>query len=182
VTAAWNVTGVKEVYYQDQGVAGADTRTECPSQTTTYTLRVVKQDNTEQIERITVTVSQPIASSGSTNIDPDQTIDFDRGVIPGDDFVWRQNGADRYFETLAGVDLSPQSITGSLDSLSLNDCQNASYGNFTYLDGSDVILDPANELTDGRSACYITNEGRYGKLRFPKFSPDTITVEWLTWK
>jgi uncharacterized protein YraI len=35
----WKVTGVKAVYYQDQGVAGEDRRKECPPETTTYRLR-----------------------------------------------------------------------------------------------------------------------------------------------
>lgn len=187
VELAWNVTGVREVYYQvqglqEQGVAGADKRPECPAQTTTYTLRVVKQDNTEQIERITVEVIQPVASAGKRDIALGQSIDFDRGDVPGDDFIWREDGDNRYFEVQAGVALSPQSIMNSLDNLSLADCKKADYSRFTNLDGSDVILDPANELTDGRTACFITNEGRFGKMRFPKYSTGTINVEWLTWK
>ncbi len=182
VEVSWNVVGVKEVYYQEQGVAGTDKRTECPAQTTTFTLRVVKQDNTEQIERVTVEVIQPVASAGKRDLNLGDTIDFDRGNVPGDDFTWRKDGDNRFFEALSGVALSPQSIMNSLDGLSLADCKKADYSRFINLDGSDVILDPANELTDGRTACYITTEGRFGKMRFPKYSTGTITVEWLTWK
>jgi len=182
VQVAWNVTGVKEVYYQDQGVAGADKRTECPASTTTYVLRVVKQDNTEQTEKITVEVSQPVISSGKKKLSLGETIDLDQGAIPGDDFTWRRDDDKRYFEVLNDVKIAPKGVANSLEGLSLDTCKNANYGKFTYLDGSDVILDPDNELTDGRVACYVTTQGHFGKLRFPKFSTGDITVEWLTWQ
>ena len=182
VLVTWRVTGVKEVYYQDQGVAGQGQRTECPVQTTTYTLRVVKQDNSEEKKEITVEVTDPIVSSGSVNLDLGSSIDFDAGTIPGNDFVWREDGKFRWFEALPGAAVAPQGIFSSLDGVSLNTCKSADYGQFTYLDGSDVILNPANELTDGRTACYKTTEGRFGKMRFPKFSTGAINVEWQTWK
>ncbi len=182
VQVAWNVTGVKEVYYQDQGVSGTDKRTECPASTTTYVLRVVKQDNTEQTEKITVEVSQPVISSGKKKLSLGETIDLDQGAIPGDDFTWRHDDDKRYFEVLNDVKIAPKGVANSLEGLSLDTCKNANYGKFTYLDGSDVILDPDNELTDGRVACYVTTQGHFGKLRFPKFSTGDITVEWLTWR
>ncbi len=68
-TFSWLVTNVKAVYFQGEGVAGdADglpvERQECPTQTTTYGLRVVKLDDTEETREITITVaSKPDAPS-----------------------------------------------------------------------------------------------------------------------
>jgi len=60
-TVSWLATNVKEVYYQDEGVAGDDNgqavqREECPTETTTFTLRVVKPDDSEETKEVTVTV------------------------------------------------------------------------------------------------------------------------------
>lgn len=182
VQVGWNVTGVKEVYYQGQGVAGQDRRTECPTQTTTFTLRVVKQDNSEEQKQITVEVTNPLASSGSVSLNLGGSIDFDNGAVPGNDFIWQENGEFRWFEALSGAALAPQGIRSSLDGLSLDTCKAADYNDFTYLDGSDVIINPANELTDGRTACYKTTDGRFGKMRFPQYSTGAIIVEWQTWQ
>ncbi|RME46642.1 MAG: fibronectin type III domain-containing protein, partial [Caldilineae bacterium] len=61
-TFSWLVTGVKAVYFNDEGVAGDDngqpvTREECPTQTTTYTLRVVQQNDEEIVKKITIKVN-----------------------------------------------------------------------------------------------------------------------------
>jgi hypothetical protein len=178
----WNITGVKEIYYQGAGVAGTGKVTECPPQTTTYRIRVVKQDNREEVKDITVTVSNPTASAGTRKLKPGDTIDFDTGQSSGDDFMWLVDADRRAFTALEGAKLAPMALDNSLDGLTLDACLGAKYDEFTYLDGSDVILNPANELTDGRTACYITNQGRVGKLRFPKYSTGDIEVEWVTWE
>jgi hypothetical protein len=182
VNVTWSVIEVREVYYQGQGVPGVGGRQECPTETTTYRLRIVRQDGTEQVEDRTVEVVNPVTSAGATNINPGQTIDFDDGVIPGDDFRWNVSGGTRRFEVLDGVSLSPQGQLISLADLTLQDCTGATFGVYTAIDGSDVIVDPANALTAGRAACYRTNQGRLGKLRFPEYSTQSLTVEWLTWK
>jgi hypothetical protein len=63
VTFRWRVSEVKAVYFhaegerwQDHGVVGEGQQQVCLSQTTTYCLRVVKQDNTTEIHYITVQV------------------------------------------------------------------------------------------------------------------------------
>ncbi len=182
VQVGWNVTGVKEVYYQGQGVAGQELRTECPVQTTTYTLRVVKLDNSDEQKQITVEVTNPLKSSGSVSLNLGGSIDFDNGSVPGNDFTWREDGEFRWFEALSGASVAPQGIHNSLDALSLDTCKAANYGQFTYLDGSDVIINPANELTDGRTACFKTTEGSFGKMRFPQYNTGAILVEWQTWR
>jgi hypothetical protein len=63
VTFRWHVEGVKAVYFhaegqrwQDHGVAGVGEQQVCPSQTTTYSLRVIKRDDSLEVHYITVQV------------------------------------------------------------------------------------------------------------------------------
>jgi len=63
VTFNWHVEGVKAVYFfpegerwQDHGVVGAREKQVCPSETTTYRLRVIKADDSVEIHYITVHV------------------------------------------------------------------------------------------------------------------------------
>ncbi len=63
VVFRWSVDNVQAVFFyqegqrwQDRGVTGQETRTECPPATTTYVLRVVKRDNTVDERRITIFV------------------------------------------------------------------------------------------------------------------------------
>jgi hypothetical protein len=59
----WQVSGVKGVYFfsegqnwQEHGVVGGGERKACPPQTTTYCLRVVKQDDSVENHYIRVLV------------------------------------------------------------------------------------------------------------------------------
>jgi heat shock protein HslJ len=72
VTFYWKVESVREVYFyrqgqnwQDHGVTGEESRTECPPVTTTYFLRVVKLDGTVETPSIAIYV-EPVA--GAPNI------------------------------------------------------------------------------------------------------------------
>jgi hypothetical protein len=63
VIFSWNVENVSEVYFypdgepwQDNGVAGQGSSKQCPDQTTTYNLRVVKRDGTVETRQITIYV------------------------------------------------------------------------------------------------------------------------------
>lgn len=63
VTFRWDVQNVREVYFyadgqnwQDRGVAGQASRQECPSQSTTYNLRVVKNDGSVETRQIRIDV------------------------------------------------------------------------------------------------------------------------------
>lgn len=58
-TLYWYVGWVKAVYLDEEGVTGNETREVCPSYTRTYTLRVVKMDDTVEIRQITITVTEP---------------------------------------------------------------------------------------------------------------------------
>jgi hypothetical protein len=56
-TVRWDVEGIKEVYFQGNGVTGHDSRLVCPAATTTYTLRVVRLNGTEVFQQVTIVVS-----------------------------------------------------------------------------------------------------------------------------
>lgn len=63
VTFRWSVTNVQSVYFYEQGrpwqqypVAPLGSSVECPPQTTTYNLRVLKRDNSTEVREITVSV------------------------------------------------------------------------------------------------------------------------------
>jgi polar amino acid transport system substrate-binding protein len=69
VTFTWDCTNVNSVYFyaegedwQDNGVAGQSHQVECPQQTTTYYLRVVKRDGSVDTREITVAVT-PVESA-----------------------------------------------------------------------------------------------------------------------
>jgi uncharacterized protein YraI len=183
VNVSWTVTGVREVYYEGQGVAGVGDRVECPANTTTYRLRIVKTDGTEQTIERTVEVVDPVTSAGTITIEPDDTIDLDRGEIPGDDFKWDMDDGDvRHFEVRGEVQMAIIGQIGSLNDLSEDDCDNADFDDFDFVDASDDIEDSENALRDGLAICFKTSEGRLGKLRFPQYSERDLRVEWVTWR
>jgi hypothetical protein len=53
----WDVENVREVYLGGEGVVGHGDREVCPSATTTYRLRVVLHDGSEQVYEVTVEVT-----------------------------------------------------------------------------------------------------------------------------
>jgi polar amino acid transport system substrate-binding protein len=64
-TIHWDVSNIKEVYFyrqgqnwEDNGVAGQGSREVCPSNTTTYILRVVNTDDSVNENKITINVEQ----------------------------------------------------------------------------------------------------------------------------
>ncbi|HRV93351.1 MAG TPA: hypothetical protein P5526_14415, partial [Anaerolineae bacterium] len=181
VNVNWTVSGVREVYYQGQGVSGVGDRVECPAQTTTYRLRIIKQDGSEQVEDRTVEVSEPVHSAGRVTLEPDDTIDLDDGDIPGDDFKWNIDDDVRRFEARGDVKISIRGQRDSLNDISRDECRDASYGDYDFIDASDSIADPNNALRDGFAICYRTDDGRIGKLRFPRFSTGNLEIEWATW-
>jgi hypothetical protein len=69
-----------------------------------------------------------------------------------------------------------------LRNLSKGDCENAGFGAYDSIDGSDGASDPNNTLIEGRSACYRTNEGHLGKLWFPNGNHKNLDIEWVTWQ
>lgn len=87
VTLRWRVEGVKAVYFfpegqrwQDHGVVGAGEQQVCPSQTTTYRLRVVMRDDSVQVHEIEIQVrtqrSAQAFSVDRTEIKPGECVTF----------------------------------------------------------------------------------------------------------
>jgi hypothetical protein len=182
VNITWNVSGVREVYFEDQGVGGSANMTDCPKESKTYDFRVIRLDGSEYREEIRVEVNNPVSSAGSLEVEADETVDLDQGKVPGDDFEWEVDGDTRLFKVRDGVQLAPMRDLSNLKNLSKGECEGANFGVYTFIDGSDDAPDPANTLIEGRSACYRTNEGRLGKLWFPNGNSRDIDIEWVTWK
>ncbi len=182
VNISWNISGVKAIYYDGIGVTGAGNVIDCPKETKSYKIRIVLKDDTERTEERTVTVFNPILSGGTITVEPNQTIDLDQGTIPGDDFIWNVAGGIRKFEIQGSVQLAPMPDVSDLKNIPLSQCAAATFGVYTFIDGSDVALDPVNELIPGRAACYKTSQGKLGKLRFPQANSESLKVEWLTWQ
>lgn len=187
VHVTWNVSGVREVYLDDNGVGGNADIVDCPKETKTYRFRVIRTDGSEYREEVTVQVIDPIVSAGSIDVEPDEEIDLDRGRISGDgdDFKYEVGDGSRRFEARDGVQLAPMDRIDDLDDLTRDECEDASFGAYTFIDASDGAPDEINKLHDGRSACYRTGEGRLGKMRFPddvNDDDDELKVEWVTWK
>jgi Tfp pilus assembly protein PilN len=65
-TLHWDVEHVKAVYLDGEGVPGHDMQQVCPSPTKTYTLRVIKMDDTVEVRRITITVTEASSESEMT--------------------------------------------------------------------------------------------------------------------
>jgi hypothetical protein len=181
VNVSWNVTGVREIYYEGDGVTGSGSLVDCPKESKTYDLRVIREDGSEQLEQRPVEVVNPIVSAGVIKIDPNQTVDLDQGKIPGDDFTWSVSDGTRRFELQGGVQLAPMRDLSDLKNLTLSECAAASFGAYTFI-GSPDVADSANELIPGRSACYRTSQGHLGKMRFPDGNTETLKVEWHTWR
>lgn len=95
-TIHWRVDGVQAVYFfeegerwREHGVVGEGEQQVCPPQTTTYCLRVIKRDNSVDLQKITVEV-QAVAEP-----QPIQVFSVDRTEIrPGEcvTFHWRVEG------------------------------------------------------------------------------------------
>lgn len=88
-TFSWFVSNVKAVYFDGEGVPGDNngqpvSRQECPTETTTYTLRVIKQNNDEVNNRITITLNgeKPAAPSN---------LRIDARLNNGFEFKWDDN-------------------------------------------------------------------------------------------
>ncbi|CAN5714666.1 hypothetical protein BH10CHL1_BH10CHL1_22410 [soil metagenome] len=56
-TLRWDVQGVREVYLDNEGIAGVSLRQVCPDRMRTYRLRVVHTDGTEETRDITINVT-----------------------------------------------------------------------------------------------------------------------------
>lgn len=88
-TFSWLVSNVKAVYFEGEGVPGDNngqpvTRQECPAETTTYALRVIKQNNEEVTNRITITLNNQKPAAPSD-------VRIDERLTDGFRFKWDDN-------------------------------------------------------------------------------------------
>ncbi|MFN8459178.1 MAG: FHA domain-containing protein [Anaerolineae bacterium] len=184
VNITWSVSGVREIYFEGQGVGGSANIVDCPKETKTYQFRIVRQDGSEYRQEIEVEVVNAISSTGSMKLEPNQAVDLDQGRVTSDgaDFYWRLEGGVRVLEAQNGAIFAPIRDISDLKNLSLEECLGAPMGNYPYMDGSPDAPNEPNKIIEQGSICYRTNEGRLGKLRFPKGSSDDLRIEWLTWR
>ena len=57
VTIRWDLEGIKEVYFEGNGVTGHSSTVVCPSATTTYTLRIVRLEGSDLYQQLTIAVT-----------------------------------------------------------------------------------------------------------------------------
>jgi len=55
----WDVENVREVYLDGEGVVGHDKRQVCPTNSTTYRLRIIRLDGTDDVYEVTIAVVVP---------------------------------------------------------------------------------------------------------------------------
>ncbi len=182
VSLRWDVTGVKEIYLQEIGVGGSGQETDCPEATTTYRLRVLRLDDTVEVEEITVTVDDSgIFSSGITTVSPNSSVDLDDDGQA--DFTWENSDGIRHFEVTNGAQMAVMEDTDSIAEIDLDDCEVVDYNVYTFIDASDdAPTGEDNLLLNGRTICYRSSGGRLGTLRFPNYSIRDIEIEWVTWE
>jgi len=175
----WNVDNVKEVYFQGQGVPGNNQlRIECPSRTTYYELRVLRDDG--NIETQTIKIDVEGEAYQTLEMDLGQKVDFDRdGRVTDDDdgnndFEWLKVGDERRFRKWDDDDDLELAPVGpeTLDIIRREDCEWA----VRNIEVSEYIKPFA-----GLSACFRTDRGTLGKLRFDD-ADDEADIQWSLWK
>jgi hypothetical protein len=183
VNIYWNVINVRAVYYNNRGVAGENqTRSECPRETSTYTLRVVKLDNTEETRTIQIRVSGGRTARYDLDMDDRQQVDFDRdGRVSEDedDFGWFWQGGEQgvFAKSRSHPDLKldvlGQGSSDDLDRLTRDVCRD-------YLSDNDDFQVTLSETT---IACFRSDDENYGKLRVDdiRSTNGRLQLEWYLW-
>ena len=108
-TLRWHAEGAKEVYlfakgqgWREHGVVGVGEQQVCPSQTTTYRLRVIKRDGSIEVRKIAIQVQAKmgsravqIFSADRVEIDPGECVTF-RWRVEGVKAVYFYPGEERW--------------------------------------------------------------------------------------
>lgn len=174
----WNTSHVRAVYFQGRGVVGIQqTQLECPAVSTTYELRVVNLDGSNEFKYLSIDV-QGNTNHQTSRLDNYQAIDFDGNYISdnddadhdfwydGHDFaVWNDN------DNLSLAIGRDDSDDDDMDALSYNNCRD-----LLTARNRDSIRAEARRI-----ACFRTDAGRIGKLRFERVSPDRVRIRWFLW-
>ena len=113
VTFRWRVEGVKEVYFfaegtgwQGHGVVGEGEQQVCPSQTTTYRLRIVKRDDSVDVHKITIQVN---AAAGWPTFSADRA-SVRRGECAN--LRWHVEGVKAVYFHMEGEDWQSHGVAG----------------------------------------------------------------------
>lgn len=115
-TFRWRVEGVKEVYFFAQGqgwrghgVVGVGEERVCPSQTTTYRLRVVRRDDSVAVRDLTVLVQQ----SAEANVVREFGVDRDQ-IKAGEcvTFRWHVEGVKAVYFYAEGNEWENHGVAG----------------------------------------------------------------------
>lgn len=179
ITFFWDVKNVKEVYFKGEGVAGnSQARRVCPPWTDFYDLQVLKLDGT--IESKTIRIDVEGTAYNTIRMDIGEHVDFDRdGHVNDDDnnrndFEWIKSNGERRFQKWNDDDDLELAPVGpeSLDIIRLEDCEWA----IRNLEVNKYIKPFA-----GLAACFRTDRGRVGKLRFED-ADDDAEIQWSIWR
>jgi hypothetical protein len=180
VTFSWNVYGVKAIYFQDKGVTGEGQSRECPNDSTTYNLRVVRADGSTDTRTIQIKVNDNDASYVTTTVAREAKIDFDNGAqssAQDNDFLWYFEGDQPIFEK-ADVEANDLKLAafqkGNIDdfkALSEDTCR----GTLEQHDQPSITI--ALDLI----VCFSTDQERIGKLRFTGGNPEELIMQWHLW-
>jgi hypothetical protein len=181
VTFFWNVGGVKAVYFQEKGVSGDNqSRRECPNDTTTYTLRIVRANDSTDTRTFQINVSDNDTSYVTTTVPREDKIDFDNGAQPSEqdnDFFWYFEGDQPIFEKadVAENDIKLAALQpGDIDDFQgLN--QDTCRGHLEQQDQPSITI--ALDLI----VCFSTDQERIGKLRFTGGNSEELIMQWHLW-
>jgi hypothetical protein len=182
VVLNWDLANAQAAYLRynglEEGVAAPGSKTVTPDKDTVYTL-IARNDAGETTAELTISVSGPaptpvpVFRDGKLSIIPDQSIDFDQGVVqdsisPATDFYW--DGQQKQFRPQGSA--VGTLLSSSYGDITLSHCLSASYGQPIDVRGGAVLM----------TGCYKTNEGRYGKFYVSEWDlAGNLTIEWLTW-
>lgn len=177
----WNVSGVRAVYFQGDGVGGENqTRRECPRDDKTYSLRIERTDGSNDTRYIKIEVTGDGTGFNTSTIPRGTKIDFDNGAQPSkrdNEFRWHFDGDRPVFEKVDDDDDDIKLVpleTGSADEfnrLSKDTCR-------WYLERQDK-----RRITINRDliVCFATDKNRTGKLRFTGGNADELIMQWHVW-
>ena len=113
VTFRWRVDGIKAIYFhaegerwEDHGVVGEGEQQVCPSQTTTYCLRIVKRDDSVDVHKIPI---QVYAEAGRPAFSADRA-----AVRPGEcvNLHWHVEGVKAVYFFMEGEPWQDHGVAG----------------------------------------------------------------------
>jgi serine/threonine-protein kinase len=203
VQLRWDLVGAKEAFltYDDdiEGVVAPGEKIVAPDETTRYTL-LARNEVGETRREVTIVVNAPTPSpvsgtpsiyqSGTSTLRDTDFIDLDKGGIlagsfAGADFFW--NGATNQLEVGAESVLAilGYSQPPNFEQVTLDECRTyiLHAGQETHTPEGTGLANPSA----GDVACYITNEGRYGKFvvrtvgTIPNAVNPALELTWMTW-